>query len=487
MAPLTWRLLPGLYHRANRLSYLAAGRPLNCGRDEQNGPHPLHGSSPKPLAAARAHGLRGRIRVPGDKSISHRALIFGALATGTTRIRGLLEAEDVINTAKAVTALGAPAAKTADVWEVKGRGPGGLMQPDVPLDFGNSGTGVRLMMGVVAGHPMTVTMVGDASLSRRPMRRVLGPLAEMGLEVLERGKETLPLTLRGSSDLIPITYALPVPSAQLKSAILIAGLHAPGETTVIEKEATRDHTERMLRFFGADVRTIEDGGATYITVKGESELAGRDLVVPGDPSSAAFLAAAALIVPESDITIEGVLVNPTRIGFYTTLQEMGGDIVLLNEREECGEPVADIRIKTSALSGVHVPAERAPSMIDEYPILAAISGFARGETRMDGLAELKVKESDRLAATAAGLEANGVEAAIDGDTLIVSGKGAVQGGGVVATHLDHRIAMAFLTTGLASEKPITVDDTTMIATSFPEFRGLMEGLGARYVAERTSS
>ena len=386
----------------------------------------------------------------------------------------------MINTSKVVTVLGAPASKIADVWEVKGRGVGGLRQPDGPLEFGNSGTGTRLMMGVIAGHPMTVTMTGDASLSKRPMRRVLGPLKQMGLEILDEGKETLPLAMRGTSELVPITYTLPVPSAQVKSAILIAGLHAAGETTVIEKEATRDHTERMLRFFGAEVRVVHKDGLTHITVKGDAEMHGRDVTVPGDPSSAAFLACAALIVQGSDVTIEGVLVNDTRIGLYTTLQEMGGDVTLLNRREDGGEPIADIRIRSSKLKGVHVPAERAPSMIDEYPVLAAIAAFATGETRMDGLAELKVKESDRLAATAAGLHANGVAARVEGDSLIVTGTGAVKGGGTVQTHLDHRIAMAFLTMGLASDQPVTVDDTAMIATSFPEFRGLMEQLGARY-------
>ncbi|MEQ1651331.1 MAG: 3-phosphoshikimate 1-carboxyvinyltransferase [Hyphomicrobium sp.] len=437
-------------------------------------------AAPKPLTANSAASLNGRVRVPGDKSISHRALIFGALATGVTRIRGLLEAEDVINTAKAVTALGAPAVKSGSRWEVKGRGVGGLRQPEGPLDFGNSGTGTRLMMGVIAGHPMTVTMTGDASLSKRPMRRVLGPLRQMGLEILDDGKETLPLAMRGTSELVPIEYTLPVPSAQVKSAILIAGLHAAGETTVIEKEATRDHTERMLRFFGADVRSVEKDGLTRITVKGDAELQGRDVTVPGDPSSAAFLACAALIVPDSDVTIEGVLVNDTRTGLYTTLQDMGGDVTFLNAREEGGEPIADIRVRFSKLKGVHVPADRAPSMIDEYPVLAAVAGFAVGETRMDGLAELKVKESDRLAATAAGLHANGVTARVEGDSLIVTGTGSVKGGGTVATHLDHRIAMAFLTMGLASDEPVTVDDTAMIATSFPEFRGLMEQLGALY-------
>jgi len=433
--------------------------------------------SPRPLTASPAGPLRGTCRVPGDKSISHRALMFGALATGWTRIKGLLEAEDVINTAKAVTALGAPASKSGDTWEVLGRGVGGLTQPVGPIDFGNSGTGARLMMGVIAGHPITVTLTGDASLTRRPMGRVLRPLRQMGLEVLE-DKETLPLTIRGTSDLLPIEYELPVPSAQVKSAILIAGLAAAGETTVIEREPTRDHTERMLRYFGADVRSVQQDRLTRITVKGHAELEGREITVPGDPSSAAFIAAAALIVPGSEVTIEGVLVNPTRTGFYLTLQEMGGDVTFLNEREQGGEPVADIRVRASSLTGVRVPPERAPSMIDEYPILAVVAAFARGRTEMLGLSELKVKESDRLAATAAGLEANGIKPIVAGDSLIVDGNGAVSGGGTVTTHLDHRIAMAFLTMGLASRQPVSVDDGSMIATSFPEFRDVMASLGA---------
>ncbi len=412
--------------------------------------------------------------------MSHRALIFGALSSGITRISGLLEAEDVINTARVVSALGAPAEKSGDIWRVKGRGVGGLRQPEGPLDFGNSGTGARLLMGVVTGHDMKVDMKGDMSLSRRPMRRVLTPLRQMGLEVLAEDKETLPLTLRGTARPVPIVYAMPVPSAQVKSAVLIAGLHAPGETTVIEKQATRDHTERMLRYFGAEVAIANENGASRITVKGEAELQAREVRVSGDPSSAAFLAAAALIVPGSDVTIESVLVNPTRTGFYLTVREMGGDVAFLNEREEGGEPVADIRVRASRLTGVRVPAERAPSMIDEYPVLAVIAAFAKGETRMEGLAELKVKESDRLAVTAAGLQANGVEAVVEGDTLTVRGTGRVAGGGTVATHLDHRIAMAFLVLGLAAERPVTVDDTTMIATSFPEFRALMEGLGVGF-------
>jgi 3-phosphoshikimate 1-carboxyvinyltransferase len=434
---------------------------------------------PISLTTLRAGPLNGRVRVPGDKSISHRALMFGALATGRTRVRGLLEAEDVINTAHAVTALGAPAAKNGDVWEITGRGAGGLSQPAGPLDFGNSGTGTRLMLGLIAGHPIEVSMVGDASLSRRPMGRVLRPLRQMGLEIVD-DKETLPLTVRGTDQLMPMEYTLPVPSAQVKSAILLAGLHAMGETTVIEKEATRDHTERMLRYFGAEVRTEAGPGGRRITVKGDAELEGRDVTVPGDPSSAAFLIAAAVLVPGSEVTVEGILVNPTRTGFYTTLQEMGADLTFLNPREEGGEPIADIRARGSKLKGVTVPPERAPSMIDEYPVLAAMAASADGVTRMEGLAELKVKESDRLAATAAGLAANGVDARVEGDALIVKGGRTVAGGGTVTTHLDHRIAMAFLTLGLISERPVTVDDARVIATSFPEFRGLMERLGARY-------
>lgn len=436
-------------------------------------------AGPFPLSAIKSGPLSGRFRVPGDKSISHRALMLGALATGTTRIRGLLESEDVLNTAQAVTALGAPAGKTGDVWEVRGRGTGGLAQPAGPLDFGNAGTGSRLMMGVVAPHDIAVTMIGDASLSKRPMGRILGPLKQMGVEV-DEDRDRLPLTVRGSSRLVPIVYELPVPSAQVKSAVLLAGLGTAGETTVIEREPTRDHTERMLRHFGAEVTCVADGETTRITVKGQPELVGRDVTVPADPSSAAFLIAAALIVSRSDVTIEGVLINPTRTGLYTTLKEMGADITFLDEREEGGEPVADIRARHSSLTGVDVPAARAPSMIDEYPMLAVVAAFANGVTRMNGLAELKVKESDRLAATADGLSANGVRAEAVGDTLTVHGTGAVPGGGTVATHLDHRIAMAFLVMGLASEQPVKVDDTAMIATSFPEFRTLMERLGARF-------
>ncbi len=434
----------------------------------------------RPLTATRSGPLTGKVRVPGDKSISHRALMFGALATGRTHITGLLEAEDVLNTARIVTQLGAEARRTDKGWEVMGRGTGGLIQPAGPLDFGNAGTGTRLMMGVIAGHDMTVEMIGDASLCRRPMGRVLTPLKQMGVTVIPADRDRLPLQFRGTSKLVPIEYCLPVPSAQVKSAILIAGMQAPGETTVIEPEATRDHTERMLGHFGATLKRVMRDGVAHITVTGHAELEGRDVIVPTDPSSAAFLVAAALLVPGSEITVESVLVNPTRTGFYVTLQEMGADIALLNAREEGGEPVADIRVRHSKLKGVRVPPERAPSMIDEYPVLAVLAAFADGDTRMEGLAELKAKESDRLAATAAGLAANGVPHKIEGETLTVTGAKTVLGGGTVATHLDHRMAMAFLTLGLASDHPVTVDDSAMIATSFPTFRALMEKLGARY-------
>jgi 3-phosphoshikimate 1-carboxyvinyltransferase len=438
----------------------------------------LH-TAKQPLLALRSPALRGRVRVPGDKSISHRALMLGALASGRTRITGLLQGEDVLNTGRALAAMGCPVRPVGAAWEVLGRGVGGLATPAGPLDFGNSGTGVRLMMGVLAGNDILARLVGDASLSRRPMGRVLEPLVRMGAEVLD-GARTLPLTLRGSGDLLPIEYELPVASAQIKSAILLAGLHASGQTSVIEPQATRDHTERMLGYFGARLAIGERAGKRRVTVEGNAELEGRDVEVPGDPSSAAFLVAAALMVPGSEILIEGVLVNPTRTGFYKTLSEMGADIAFHNEREQGGEPVADISVRHGQLQGVAVPPERAPSMIDEYPILACLAAYASGETLMAGLAELKVKESDRLAATLAGLRANGIRAGSQGDWLSVEGGKGVPGGGTVETHLDHRIAMAFLTLGLAAEAPVRVDDTGMIATSFPEFRGLMQGLGANF-------
>ena len=432
------------------------------------------------FAAIKSTPLKGRAVIPGDKSISHRALMFGALSIGETRITGLLEAGDVIATVRAVEMLGAGVTRDSGEWVVTGRGIGGLMAPAGPLDFGNSGTGARLMMGVVAGHPIQAVFTGDASLCRRPMGRVLKPMRQMGLGVAEGDKDTLPLTLVGTDELVPIRYVLPVPSAQVKSAVLIAGLAAAGETSVVEAEATRDHTEKMLTYLGAEIAVVQAGEGRAITIKGQPVLQGRPIRVPGDPSSAAFLAAAALIVPGSDIVIENVLINPTRTGFYTTLKEMGADIAFEAEREQGGERVADIRVRHSALHGVTVPAERAPSMIDEYPMLAALSAYAVGETLMQGLAELRVKESDRLAATEAGLHANGVDATASGDTLTVRGTGRVKGGGLVKTDMDHRIAMAFLTMGLGADYAVTVDDTAMIETSFPNFIALMTGLGASF-------
>lgn len=435
------------------------------------------------LAAGRSNPLSGTVRLPGDKSISHRALLFGALAEGRTTIGGLLEGHDVIATADAMRALGAHVVRGADgTWTVDGVGVGALLEPAEPLDFGNSGTGVRLVLGLVAGHGITVRFDGDASLRKRPMGRVLTPLRQMGARVLDSNGDgdRLPLTLQGTQNPIPIEYRLPVPSAQVKSAVLLAGLNSPGTTTVIEPEATRDHTERMLAHFGAELAITRDAdGARRIALTGRPRLKGQAVRVPGDPSSAAFPLVAALIVPGSAVTIEGVMVNPSRAGLITTLKEMGARITLANEREDGGEPVADLIVEAGQLTGVEVPPERAPSMIDEYPALAVAAAYATGTTVMRGLSELKVKESDRLAAVAAGLAANGVDVRIEGDDLIVEGgAGKVAGGGTVETHLDHRIAMSFLVMGMAAEAPVTVDDGTMIATSFPDFVPLMTELGA---------
>jgi 3-phosphoshikimate 1-carboxyvinyltransferase len=434
----------------------------------------------QPLTASPSARLSGRIRVPGDKSISHRALILGALATGTTRISGLLEAVDIEATANAIAALGAEVERSNGTVAVKGQGVGGLRPPVSVLDFGNSGTASRLMLGVIAGHDMQVELTGDASLQRRPMGRVLTPLAAMGLQTdADPDCATLPLMVRGTSDLLPIIYDLPVPSAQVKSAILLAGLHAPGRTTVIEPMAARDHTERMLGFFGAELVAEDRGGsARAVTVCGDAELHGASIAVPGDPSSAAFVIAAALIAPRSDIVVEGVLLNPTRSGFIETLLEMGANIEIVDRCDQGGEPAGDLRVRSSALKGIRVPPERAPAMIDEYPILACVAAFAEGETAMEGLAELKVKESDRLAATQAGLTACGVSARIEGDALFVEGKGEVKGGACVETLMDHRIAMAFLTLGLGARLPVSIDDASMIATSFPNFLQIMTMLGA---------
>ena len=435
---------------------------------------------PAPLTASRSGPLKGRVRVPGDKSISHRALILGALAVGETRIGGLLEGEDVLNTAKAVAALGAQVERSgAGEWRVRGVGVGGFAAPAQKLDFGNSGTGCRLMLGAVAGCPITATFDGDASLRRRPMRRVLDPLERIGARTLAATDGRLPLTVAGARDPIPIVFEPTVPSAQLKSAVLLAGLCAPGETVVIEAEATRDHTETMLRYFGADVRAEPHGtSGRRITLAGQPELEPRPIAVPADPSSAAFPLVAALIAPGADVILDGVMMNPLRAGLVATLREMGAAIDPIATRGEGGEQVADLRARTSPLKGVEVPASRAPAMIDEYPVLAVAAAFAEGTTVMRGLKELRVKESDRLAATAALLRANGVEAEIDGDDLIVHGMGRTVGGGFVATHMDHRIAMAALVMGLASEKPVRVDDASFIATSFPGFVELMRGLGA---------
>jgi 3-phosphoshikimate 1-carboxyvinyltransferase len=440
----------------------------------------VHDAAKVPLSARRCGPLRGRLRVPGDKSISHRALILGALAVGETRISGLLEGEDVLNTGKAMRALGATVVRTAEaIWRVQGVGVGGFRQPADVLDFGNSATGCRLVMGAVAGCPIITTFDGDASLRKRPMNRILDPVALMGARtasMAEGGR--LPVTIEGARDPIPIVYRTPVPSAQIKSAVLLAALAAPGETTVIEAEASRDHTEKLLAHFGATV-TVEPDGAhgRKITLKGEPELVPAPVVVPADPSSAAFPMVAALIVAGSDVVLSDVMTNPLRTGLITTLREMGADIEALDLRG-AGEEMADFRVCASTLRGVEVPPERAPSMIDEYPVLAVAAAFAEGTTRMRGLKELRVKESDRLAAVAAGLKANGVAVEIEGDDLIVHGSGRAAGGGMVTTHMDHRIAMSFLVMGLASERPVAVDDIAIIATSFPGFVDLMRGLGA---------
>jgi 3-phosphoshikimate 1-carboxyvinyltransferase len=433
-----------------------------------------------PLSSGTAAALNGRLRAPGDKSVSHRALILAALAVGRTRVTGLLEGEDVMRTAAAMGALGAAIRRSDDgAWLIDGVGIGGLAEAEDVLDLGNSGTGARLLMGVVASHGITTFFTGDASLRRRPMARVAEPLQRLGARIIARDGGRLPLALIGAASPLPITYRLPVPSAQVKSAVLLAGLNAPGETIVIEPQPTRDHSERMLRHFGAAL-AIDDGPeGRRIALKGQPELKAADLAVPGDPSSAAFPAIAALLVPGSEVVIEGVGVNPLRTGLLDTLIEMGAELSLLQERIEGGEPVADLRLRSSALRGVAVPAERAPRMIDEYPVLAVAAAFAKGRTVMHGLGELRVKESDRLSAIAQGLTACGVSVAVDGDTLAVDGLGAPPAGGAeIAAKLDHRIAMAFLVLGLAARRPVRIDDGATIATSFPGFVEAMNGLGA---------
>jgi 3-phosphoshikimate 1-carboxyvinyltransferase len=440
----------------------------------------MNQAAPSPLVARRAGPLKGSVRVPGDKSISHRALIFGAMTVGETRIEGLLEGEDVLNTAQAMRALGASVERTGEgAWRVHGVGVGGFREPETVLDFGNSGTGCRLVMGAVAGCPITATFDGDASLRKRPMRRIIEPVELIGahaVSVTDGGR--LPITLAGARDPMPVVYRTPVPSAQIKSAVLLAGLAAPGETTVIESEASRDHTERLLAHFGADVRVADEDTGRWIRLKGQPELVPAPVMVPADPSSAAFPMVAALIVPGSELVLTEVMTNPLRTGLMLTLREMGAAIEVLERRADRGEEMADLRVRASALRGVEVPAERAPSMIDEYPILAVAASFAEGTTVMRGLKELRVKESDRLAAVADGLRATGVDVEVEGDDLIVHGRARPLGGATVTTHMDHRIAMAFLVMGLASEKPVGVDDASIIATSFPAFPALMRAAGA---------
>jgi 3-phosphoshikimate 1-carboxyvinyltransferase len=440
---------------------------------------PTH-DAPKSLRAKRSGPLNGTIRPPGDKSISHRALMLGALAIGETAIEGLLEGGDVLSTAAAMRSFGATVTRTGQgAWRVNGLGVGGLLEPEGVIDYGNAGTGVRLAMGIAGCHAFATTFTGDASLVRRPMGRVLDPLRRMGVQVLARSGDRLPATLKGPDMPVPIEYKLPVASAQVKSALLFAGLNTAGVTTIIEPVATRDHTERMLSAFGAaiEIETGEDG-STVIRLEGRRNLKPQEITVPGDPSSAAFPLVAALIVEGSDVTVANVLLNPTRIGLIETLIEMGADIAIDNRRRIGGEDVGDIRARASRLKGVKVPAARAPTMIDEYPVLAVAAAFAEGDTLMEGIGELRVKESDRIAAIAAGLAANGIAAEEAPESLLVHGGAKSVGGGTVATKLDHRIAMSFLVLGLAAEKPVTIDDSAPIATSFPEFRGLMSGLGA---------
>ena len=444
-----------------------------------------HSGTPAPATAKKSENLKGTVRIPGDKSISHRSFMFGGLAAGETRITGLLEGEDVINTGKAMKAMGARIDKQGDTWVIHGTGNGALLAPEAPLDFGNAGTGCRLTMGLVGVYDFDSTFVGDASLSSRPMGRVLNPLREMGVQVSGSNGDKLPVTLHGPKTPNPISYRVPMASAQVKSAVLLAGLNTPGITTVIEPVMTRDHTEKMLAGFGADLSVETDAeGVRTIRLVGRGTLTGQVIDVPGDPSSTAFPLVAALLVPGSDVTILNVLMNPTRTGLILTLQDMGANIEVMNPRNAGGEDVADLRVRYSELKGVAVPAERAPSMIDEYPVLAVAASFAEGKTTMTGLDELRVKESDRLAAVARGLELNGVSCEEGEASLVVhgvpggKGLGNAKGEGV-KTHLDHRIAMSFLVMGLASEHPVTIDDARMIATSFPEFMDLMKGLGAK--------
>ncbi len=439
-----------------------------------------------PMTARPSGPLRGTAQVPGDKSISHRALILGALSVGETQITGLLEGQDVLDTARAMRAFGAEVTQHGPgEWSVHGVGVGGFAEPDGVIDCGNSGTGVRLIMGAMATTDIAATFTGDASLNKRPMGRVTDPLAKFGAQSFGRSGGRLPLTLIGAAQPVPVRYTLPVPSAQVKSAVLLAGLNAPGQTVVIEGEPTRDHTERMLRGFGAEITVEDTDEGRVITLTGQPELQAQPVAVPRDPSSAAFPVCAALMVPQSEIVVPGVSQNPTRNGIYLTLQEMGADLVMENPRNEGGEPVADLRVRHSPLRGIAVPPERAASMIDEYPVLAALAALAEGVTVMRGIKELRVKESDRIDAMARGLEACGVRVEETEDSLSVHGMAQVPGGATVQTHIDHRIAMSFLCLGLAAQKPIRVDNASPIATSFPVFEDLMRDLGAQITRENT--
>ena len=440
-----------------------------------------HGT-PIPMISRPCGPLTGAAHVPGDKSISHRALILGAMAVGETRITGLLEGEDVLDTGRAMRAFGATVTNHGEgQWTVQGVGVGGFAEPQNVIDCGNSGTGVRLIMGAMATCPITVTFTGDASLNGRPMGRVTDPLALFGTQAVGRQGGRLPMTLVGAADPIPVRYTVPVPSAQVKSAVLLAGLNAPGQTVVIEKEATRDHTERMLQGFGATLTVAETDEGRVITLEGQPELQPQTIIVPRDPSSAAFPVCAAIITPGSDVLVPNIGLNPTRAGLFTTLQEMGADLTFENLREEGGEPVADLRAKFSPdLRGIAVPPARAASMIDEYPVLSVVAAFAQGVTDMQGVKELRVKESDRIDAMAKGLRAAGVSVDEGPDWWQVTGlgHGNVPGGVTVASELDHRIAMAFMVMGLATQNPMAVDDGSPIATSFPIFESLMAELGA---------
>jgi 3-phosphoshikimate 1-carboxyvinyltransferase len=441
------------------------------------------------VQSSQIAALKGRFLSPGDKSISHRALMLSALCVGESQIFGLLEGDDVLATASAMRAMGASVEKAGGgandgKWTVHGVGVGGLSQPKSDIDMGNSGTAVRLLMGLVASHALNVTFTGDASLCSRPMGRVLTPLKATGAQFSAAEGDRLPLTIEGAAAPLPTRYEVPVPSAQVKSAVLLAGLNTAGTTTVFEREATRDHTENMLRAMGADISvSATDDGGREISLCGPAELQAQDIIVPGDPSSAAFLVVAALITPGSAMTVENVGMNALRTGLFVTLLEMGADLRYVNERVEGGEPVADIDVRYSALKGVTVPAERAPSMIDEYPVLAVAAAAASGPTMMPGLAELRVKETDRLKAIADGLIANKIEVQQGEDWLQIEGTaGHVPGGGMVATHMDHRIAMSFLILGCVAEAPVTIDEDAMIATSFPSFMAMMREAGASFEA-----